>query len=415
MRTLTLAWARACEWPRRLLGRPGAREGGHVLTAVMLSPAPALVRVQAQLPAAGTGPVTWQLLAARRDAPGAPPLVALKRWRSEGLLPRQGTVLVLGGADQQVQILDRPAVPDGELALAARWPLAETMEAEPEDLLVTATPLKTVNDSGRQQVLAVAARVAVAKAQLGWLAQAGVQTRQIDATVSALRGLALVHARPDSGTIVLFSLANELAVGLLWQGELCALRSLALPALADRGNGVWVEQLALQVQRTVDHYERQATQLAVREVLACLPELNPDERRVLCSAVALPTREVRGLAATPPAAPEGTGDPAPADATSEALAALACVGVVRLAAQLAQRPAPQGVRTAPTAQAQAQAQAQPPARQDAPAAPEPLDTPAQAAARLLAKAAEPAAEPAAGAPRASGTVPEAARPMEWTP
>lgn len=412
--TLARALARARGWPQRLLRGKGHGTDEAVLTAVSFSPAPVLVQVRAAQSAAGVGGVEWQLVAARRADPDTPALAQLKRWRREGVLPRRGAVLVLGGADRYLQTMDRPAVPADELTLAVRWPLAESMEAEPEELLVTALPLKGVNDSGRQQVLAVAGRTAVAKAQLALLAQAGAEVRHIDVIESALRGLALVHARPSTGTIVLFTLGGELAVGLLWWGELCALRSLPLPALEERSSVAWVDQLALQVQRTSDHYERQATQLAVREVLACLPEMSPSERSALCSAMALPTREVPALAAAATPATEAGPGPLPGDATHEALAALVCVGVVRLAEQLAQQTAQQ-TALSPAAQSLKQPPAAPAEPADAGRAGGRADrippTPAQAAAEVLALAASPGAAMA----QAGQAQPDTKKSMEWTP
>ena len=275
-------------------------------------------------------------MAARVEAgaPGAQPRLAavaecapadLRGWRERKLFAGSQAVLVLRGADRHIQTLDRPEVPDEELSLAVRWPLAETLEAEPDALLATALPLPRINDAVRPLVLAVAARVEPVRAQMKQLKDIGVKLRHIDVSDSALRGMALLHAQDTDGRVVLAFIGGDICIGLVWRGEFCALRTLALPVRQPRDEAEFEEHLALHIQRTADHFERQATQLAIRHVLASMPSLPPAARESVRASLPLNARlfdlaEVMEMSGTTREHVDGDND----------LTALACVAAARL-------------------------------------------------------------------------------------
>ncbi len=212
---------------------------------------------------------------------------ALRTWKAQGHFDHSQAVLVLRHHERHLLTMDRPEVPDAELALAVRFPLAEAMETEPDELLCTALALPRINEAMRPQVLAVAGRVAPTKAQLAQLHAAGIKLRAIDTVDSALRGMTLLQDAGADGVVALAFIGNDICIGLLWRGEFCALRTLALPVRAPRDNGEFEEQLALHIQRTADHFERQATALAVRHVLAAMPGLPAPARESLRAALPL--------------------------------------------------------------------------------------------------------------------------------
>jgi hypothetical protein len=231
-------------------------------------------------------------------AEGPPDL--LRRWREDGLFKRSLPLLVLPTEHRHLLTLDRPEVPEAELPMALRWPLAEAMEAEPEALLATAQTLPTINDNQRPQVLAVGASLTLVQQQLAMLQAAGIAVRNIDVVDSALRGMALLQAQAtpaqattpaaDVGQVVLAFLGHTLGIGLVWRGAFCSLRTLALPRRAPRDEADFEEHLALHIQRTTDQFERQATRLAVRQVLAAMPALPPAARQSVRNALPLEAR-----------------------------------------------------------------------------------------------------------------------------
>lgn len=309
-------------WWRRLAGwAQGA--GGHPrsVTAVMLGERCTLVRVEA--PSATGKPLL------RTAAEGPPAL--LRRWREDGWFKHSLPLLVLPTEQRHLLTMDRPEVPEAELRLALRWPLAEAMEAEPEALLATGQTLPAINDNQRPQVLAVGARLPLVQQQLATLQAAGIAVRHIDVVDSALRGMALLqaHANPapsealaaEDSQVVLAFLGHTLGIGLVWRGAFCALRTLALPRRAPRDEADFEDHLALHIQRTTDQFERQATRLAVRQVLAAMPALPPAARQSVRQALPLEAR----LFALPEVFELGTStlDRCESDNTLTALAAVA--------------------------------------------------------------------------------------------
>ncbi len=214
----------------------------------------------------------------------------LKTWRAQKWFKQSANVLVLRSSERQFLTLDHPEVPDKDLPLAVRYPLGDAMEVEPEQLLTTAVNMPRVNEAQRAQVLAVGARVSVAQQQIAALTAAGIGIRHVDVTDTALRGMVLLQGSHDEGCIVMAFVGNDICIGLLWQNHFCALRTLGLPARAPRDEREFVEHLALHIQRTADHFERQATQLAVRHVMASMPALSQEAREAVRAVLPLQAR-----------------------------------------------------------------------------------------------------------------------------
>lgn len=258
------------------------------VTAVMLGTPHLLVRVESAREPGGP----MRLTAAQETAAGT-----LKTWKDNKLFAGSRALLVLGQEDRQLLAIERPEVPDAELNLAVRFPLAEALEQEPDQVLSTALTLPRISEGGRGQVLAVGGALGKIEAQLAQLAEAGIKPRSIDIIDSALRGMTLLQARaqPDAGDapigqVVLAFVGRSICIGLLWRGEFCALRSLPLPVREPRDAAEFEEHLALHIQRTTDQFERQATQIAVRQVLAAMPSLQAEMRESVRGSLPLDAR-----------------------------------------------------------------------------------------------------------------------------
>lgn len=258
------------------LARWFAPRAPSAATAVMLGTPNLLVRVESAREAGGK----LRLTAAQEAAVGT-----LKAWKDEKHFANSRALLVLAQEDRQLLAIERPEVPDAELNMAARFPLAEALEQEPDQVLADVVTLPRISEGGRGQVLAVGGALGKVQAQLAQLADAGIKPTSIDIIDSALRGMTLLQTRthPDRcdeniGQVVLAFVGRSICIGLLWRGEFCALRSLPLPVREPRDAAEFEEHLALHIQRTTDQFERQATQIAVRQVLAAMPSLNAEVR-----------------------------------------------------------------------------------------------------------------------------------------
>jgi hypothetical protein len=227
-------------WSRLGLKLGGAR----AVTAVMVGAHCAVVRLEAR-------PDGLKLVAVDEGEPND-----LARWKP--LFRGSRGVLVLRSEERFLLTLDKPEVPEAELNLAVRWPMGEALGAEPEQLLTVALPLPRVNEAVRAQVLGVATRLDMAQAHLASLREAGIDLRSIDVVDSALRGMALLQDTLPASTVAVCLVGNNMSIGLIQQGQICALRSVPLPEREGHADGDLAEQLALNTRRTFDHYERQA-------------------------------------------------------------------------------------------------------------------------------------------------------------
>ena len=272
------------------------------------------VRVQAQ-PQGG-----WQLTHACAGV-----AAEVKSWHRAGVFANSQPVLVLPCSQRHVLTLDRPEVPPEELLSSLRWPLGEALEVEPDTLLCSVTPLPQINETGRRQVLAVAAKLELVREQLSRLGDAGVQVRHVDTVDSTLSGMAALAPANADGWIMLAFVGGELCIGLVWRGQFCTLRTLALPQRSLRGPNEFEDHLALHVQRTADLFERQATRMAVRHVLASLPSLPAESRERALASLPAGTQWLDLATALTPPAPV-----AELCAADDELSALVCVAVSRL-------------------------------------------------------------------------------------
>ena len=311
-------WWSGMGWLRWPFGKSRPDTQWPAVTAVMVGPHCHVVRVEISQAASHSFGV--RLVHAEEGGPEM-----LRPWRQRGWFAQAQTLLVLPSDERHFLTFDQPEVPAQDLALAVRYPLCEALDCEPETLLTTAVTMPRINDALRPQVLAVAARLQPVRERLATLAAAGITARAVDISDSALRGMVMLARRHDEGCIVLCFVGGDICIGLLWQGQFCALRSLALPLRAPDDEAEFEEQLALHIQRTADHFERQATQLAVRQVLASMPALDSAAQQSVLSALPLPA-QVFDLQALLPASPLALE----ACSGHNDLTALACVAAARL-------------------------------------------------------------------------------------
>lgn len=318
-------WAAWTQRMARLAPRwPGRRTDGPVSALMVGAGSVLAVRVEPALQAGGR----LRLMAAMEL-----PVDALQRLRDERVCAGSRTVLVMPQEQRQLLALERPEVPDAELPLAVRFPLAEALEHEPDQVLATALVLPRISEAGRDQVLAIGAPLPAVQQQLAALKAVGIKARSIDIIDSALRGMALLHAQRETaggdddrdGRVVLAFVGHTICIGLLWRGAFCALRSLPLPTREPRDAAEFEEHLALHIQRTTDQFERQATQLAVRRVLAAMPSLAPDVRESVRDSLPL-TPELFDAAQ----AFDGPDAALAAVSGHNDLTALACVAAARM-------------------------------------------------------------------------------------
>lgn len=202
------------------------------------------------------------------DAAGGPAAVA-NALRAAGL-PRWPIHGVLSGSDYQLVMVEAPDVPPAELRAAMRWRLKEAIDFPVDDAIVDVfeMPAHSRGMQGRM-MYAVAARREAIDRQVQALGASGLAVldvpelclRNLAAMLpAAAAGVALLHLEESTATVVLvhgrtFYFARQMALGALASGDLAA--------------GVVGEQLSgivLELQRSLDYYERHFDQPPITRV-----------------------------------------------------------------------------------------------------------------------------------------------------
>jgi MSHA biogenesis protein MshI len=188
---------------------------------------------------------------------------------------------LLSARQYQLQLLDTPpSVPEAEMKSAIRWRLKDYLDypVESATLDVLALPADKSPANRGQPVYAVSARNEDIEARMKLFAAAKIPLKIIDVAEMAQRNLATMF-ETDHRAIAMLSFSDE--GGLLTfsaQGELYLSRriDISLEQLTDAARETreqLFERIALELQRSLDHFDRQFSNVPLaRLLLAPVPD-----------------------------------------------------------------------------------------------------------------------------------------------
>src|SRR5574343_430107 len=168
---------------------------------------------------------------------------ALSRLAQNRGLKRHRCVDVLGENQYRLLQVDAPAVPPEERVQALRWRLKDAVDFPVEDAAIAVAEIPT--EGGRQAgIFAVVAPSAVVGEQMALFHAAQIPLEAIDIPEMAVRNVA-----------TLFEEANR------------GLAFLALTEADPERRGQMLERLALELQRTLDNFDRQYGFISVSRLM----------------------------------------------------------------------------------------------------------------------------------------------------
>ena len=204
----------------------------------------------------------------------------LQRLRRELHLDRFICATLLPARQYQLQSIDAPNVPEAEMKSAVRWRLKDFLEypVETATVDVVAIPADHAAAGRGRSVYAVSARNQDIEARMKMFAQAKIPLRVIEVAEMAQRNLATLF-ESDQRALAVLSFSEE--GGLLTfsaRGELYLSRRIEISL--DQLVGVRAEErdqlferIALELQRSLDHFDRQFSSIPLaRLLLAPLPD-----------------------------------------------------------------------------------------------------------------------------------------------
>ncbi|UCD69105.1 MAG: agglutinin biogenesis protein MshI [Betaproteobacteria bacterium] len=204
----------------------------------------------------------------------------LARLRRDYHLARVPCVTLMPVLDYQLQLMQAPAVPEAELRSAVRWRLKDALEYSPDAATVDviSVPGDPNAPTRGRFVYAVAARNEVIAKRIAMFSEAKLSLKAIDIPEMAQRNIAAMYETPQRALAMLHLTPERGLLTFTAGGELYLVRSIDV-GLAQLQNGggdlrnQLLERVVLEVQRSLDHFDRQFSYLPVSKlVLAPLPE-----------------------------------------------------------------------------------------------------------------------------------------------
>lgn len=191
--------------------------------------------------------------------------------------------LVLGLGYYQTIAVDRPDVPEQDIAASLAFQLGDLTDLAPENMVTDYYEL-AYQPSGQNKVMAVAGNKQELSDWVQAIVDAGWEPEII--TISELE-LRKLHPHSARARLCVYPLERGYLVQIYHQGKLCFSRALSgQAAITDYSKeeielGA-LEPLATELQRSMDYYESQLRQAPVKEIMVAISHAQLDS---VCGAL----------------------------------------------------------------------------------------------------------------------------------
>lgn len=212
-----------------------------------------------------------------------------ERAASELKLGRYQCSTMLRAGEYDILLVDAPNVPLAEMKSALRWKVKGMVDYPLEQTTIDflAIPAQGSPEGRAQQLYAIIARNEVLQARVRKYDEAGIPLAAIDIPDTAQRNIAALYQSDERGIALVYFGRNLGLLTISHGGELYLTRRLELGVeeLAEdveAAEGGAHDRVVLEIQRTLDHFERQFRNLAVGRLLLA-PTGRPTRLRELLS------------------------------------------------------------------------------------------------------------------------------------
>jgi MSHA biogenesis protein MshI len=201
----------------------------------------------------------------------------LKRLRATLHAGRYPCTTLLSPGQYQLQLVEAPPVPDSELKQAVRWKLKDQLDYPVDAATVDVVSVPPAAGARAQFVHAASARNDQVAARMRLFHDARLPLQVIDVPEMAQRNVARLFEEPNRGLVML---AFDRSGGILTftaGGELYMSRytDITLDQLASAAHELReqaLERLVLELQRSIDHFDRQFSHITLaRQLIAPVP------------------------------------------------------------------------------------------------------------------------------------------------
>lgn len=196
---------------------------------------------------------------------------ALSRLGQNRGLKRYRCAALLNENDYRLAQLDAPAVPPEERVQALRWRLKDVVDFPVDDAAVAVADIPT--EGGRQaSVFAVVSPASVIGERMALFYEKKIPLEAIDIPEMALRNVAVLFEEENRGLAFLALAQGYGLLAITFRGELYLSRRIevdseALAKADEERRRQMLERLALELQRTLDNFDRQYGFISVSRLL----------------------------------------------------------------------------------------------------------------------------------------------------
>ncbi len=204
---------------------------------------------------------------------------ALEKLRRDAGLDGHHLTTLLAPGEYQIMLLDAPNVPDEEMKTAIRWKIKDSLSYHIDDATVDMLRIHS-GQSGTeraQSLYAVAASNDVIRKHMALFEQAKLKLDVIDIPEMAQRNIAALFEQEGRALALLAFDDNGGLLTFTSGGELYLARRIEISAgqLQDADEDARQQcrdRVELELQRSLDYFDRQFNHLAVSRVLVSAPE-----------------------------------------------------------------------------------------------------------------------------------------------
>jgi MSHA biogenesis protein MshI len=198
----------------------------------------------------------------------------LQRAAQEYKLAGYRCATLLHPAEYQLLMVDAPNVPREELKAAIRWRVKDLLDYHVDDATMDVLDIPVDKEAEGQShyMYAVAAKNEIVQKQIAQFERARIALQAIDIPETAQRNIAELYASAQRGIGMLTFDHSGGLFTLSFDGDLYLARRLDLswPQLAAANadqKQAYFERVGVELQRSLDHFERQYRNITLSELL----------------------------------------------------------------------------------------------------------------------------------------------------
>jgi MSHA biogenesis protein MshI len=184
---------------------------------------------------------------------------------------------VLVNPDYNLLLVEAPKVPEQEMREAVRWRIKDLITFSVEDAVVDVFPLPSDGTRGAAMSYVVVTQKSQIQEIVDTAGKAKITLNSIDIGELALRNLADYQGADGRGACLIRLRQGRGSLALIKQAQVYLSRQFDLPYNAGLLDDLPEDNLVLELQRSIDYYERQLGQVPPGQLLFCGENISDDK------------------------------------------------------------------------------------------------------------------------------------------